>query len=63
MPISMNDPVVFLFVKQEDRELVIGYLDRYIDFIRAEKSVEGGLPIEASYVEYLMEIRRHLAEM
>ncbi len=59
---STSEERVLLFTKPEDAPTVIGYLGRYVDFLRAEDSLRGGMPIGAEYVEYLLELQRVLED-
>lgn len=58
--LSQQEPIVFLFVYDKDRRVVIGYINRYIEFLKSEMSRGDSIPIPVSYLEYLGEISLYL---
>ena len=58
--LSLGDPMILLFAKADDAKRVVGYLDRYVEFLKAESALEDGLPIGVSDIEFLLEIQYYL---
>ncbi len=59
---SLGEPRALLFTNREDVSRVAGYLGRYVEFLQAERSTRGGMAIEASVTELLLEIQRILVD-
>jgi hypothetical protein len=60
--LSLREPMVLLFVKQQDYQIVIGYLDRYTGFLRSESERKDGMHIDISFREFLLEIKGYLVD-
>jgi hypothetical protein len=61
--LSLKEPMVLLFTSKEDSKFVIAYLTRYLEFLKNELKLKDGMPIDVSYVEYLMSIQQFLKDV
>ena len=61
--VSLSKPKVLLLVKEKDLKVVIGYLNRFVEFLKKESDLDNGMPVDISFVEYLLEIKEFAEEI